>query len=235
MLPPGLPPPPLQSADLPSQVDSLLKAVEATNIFEAEMARRFEGAADRRSSDGAEAFGADDDDEAPASRVRQRYEKLAREQQRVAEFESPERRREQVGCMGWAAAAVGEAAARQRAAAGSVLFVAALLPSGQAVMLLLHSTPALQEHATSAAVARTNFRGAISSVFAPHLRCLPGLLAAGPPGPASPSVVLLQDTACTPLCAWWRHPCLLAAPLPDPVHPLILAPAACTSTRWSAT
>lgn len=31
--------------------------------------------------------------------------------------------------------------------------------------------PMLQEHATSAAVAKTNFKGAISSVFAPYLRC----------------------------------------------------------------
>jgi hypothetical protein len=41
----------LQSSELPSQVDNLLKAVEATNIFEAEMARRFEGATERDPSE----------------------------------------------------------------------------------------------------------------------------------------------------------------------------------------
>ena len=98
----------MQSAELPSQVDSLLKAVEATNIFESEMARRFEGAAvDREpsSSEDAEAVAAGEggggaaaaaDDSSPASRVRERYEKLQREKQRGAENESPQRRREQV-------------------------------------------------------------------------------------------------------------------------------------------
>jgi hypothetical protein len=95
-------------------VDSLLKAVEATNIFESEMARRFEGAAAAErhpsSSEEAEAGGGGEggggggahaDDSSPASRVRQRYEKLARERQRVPEHESPERRKEQVGWCGW--------------------------------------------------------------------------------------------------------------------------------------
>ena len=90
-------------------MDSLLKAVEATNIFESEMARRFEGAAvDREpsSSEDAEAVAAGEggggaaaaaaDDSSPASRVRERYEKLQREKQRGAENESPQRRREQV-------------------------------------------------------------------------------------------------------------------------------------------
>lgn len=95
-----------QSAELPSQVDSLLKSVEATNIFEAEMARRFEGAVERdvSGSEEAEAGGAGEqpaDDSSPASRVRARYERLARERQRAAESESPERRKEQVGWAGW--------------------------------------------------------------------------------------------------------------------------------------
>lgn len=102
-----------QSAELPSQVDNLLKAVEATNIFESEMARRFEGAsfeAEGSSDDmegggrgqgeggegGGGGGGATADDSTPASRVRQRYEKLARERQRVGEHESPQRRKEQV-------------------------------------------------------------------------------------------------------------------------------------------
>ncbi|EFN54878.1 hypothetical protein CHLNCDRAFT_23940 [Chlorella variabilis] len=110
---------------LPQQVDNLLKAVEATNIFESEMARRFEGAVDREPSSsedaevGADGGAATADDSTPASRVRQRYEKLAREKQRTAEGESPERRKEQ--------------------------------------------------HATSVAVAKTNFKGSISSVFVPYL------------------------------------------------------------------
>ena len=59
--------------------------------------------------------------QASASRVRERYERLARERQRAAEdAQSLERRRE-------------------------------------------------QEHAASAAVARTNFKGSISSVFTPYL------------------------------------------------------------------
>lgn len=101
--PPALPPACCpQSAELPSQVDSLLKSVEATNIFEAEMARRFEGAVERDTSgsEEAEAGGTGElpsDDSSPASRVRARYERLARERQRAAESESPERRKEQVG------------------------------------------------------------------------------------------------------------------------------------------
>eukprot|EP00887_Chlorella_sp_A99_P007688 scaffold20.g7688.t1 len=113
----------LRSGELAGQVDGLLKAVEATNIFEAEMARRFEGvsAAPEPSDDGEGAEGgAGADDSTPASRVRARYERIARERQRAAEDASPERRKE-------------------------------------------------QEHATSAAVARTNFLGSISSVFAPYL------------------------------------------------------------------
>lgn len=96
-------------------MDSLLKSVEATNIFEAEMARRFEGAVERDTtgSEEAEAGGAGGelpaDDSSPASRVRARCEKLARERQRAAESESPERRKEQASLrlgvsrgLGWA-------------------------------------------------------------------------------------------------------------------------------------
>lgn len=106
-IPQALPAP--QSAELPQQVDNLLKAVEATNIFESEMARRFEGAVDREPSSsedaevGADGGAATADDSTPASRVRQRYEKLAREKQRTAEGESPERRKEQVGGLRWLA------------------------------------------------------------------------------------------------------------------------------------
>lgn len=120
----------LRSAELPQQVDSLLKAVEATNIFESEMARRFEGAVEAEPSGASEdaevggevggGSGGRQDDSRTATAVRQRYEKLARERQRVGEHESPARRKE-------------------------------------------------QEHATSAAVARTNFKGSISSVFQPYL------------------------------------------------------------------
>ncbi|KAL4452083.1 hypothetical protein ABPG75_007745 [Micractinium tetrahymenae] len=119
----------LRSAELPQQVDTLLKAVEATNIFETEMARRFEGAVEAEpsgTSEDAEAgsegggSGGRQDDSRTATAVRQRYEKLARERQGVAEHESPARRKE-------------------------------------------------QEHATSAAVAKTNFKGSISSVFQPYL------------------------------------------------------------------
>ena len=105
---PACPPARCQAAELPSQVDSLLKSVEATNIFEAEMARRFEGAVERDASgsEEAEADGGDGggeraaDDSSPASRVRARYERLARERQRAAEGESPERRKEQVAGAG---------------------------------------------------------------------------------------------------------------------------------------
>lgn len=117
----------LKSSELPQQVDSLLKGVEATNIFEREMARRFEGVVDRELTSSEDAEGGAGggasgpaDDSTPASLVRQRYEKLAREKQRMVEGVSPARRKE-------------------------------------------------QEHATSAAVAKTNFRGAISSVFVPYL------------------------------------------------------------------
>lgn len=115
-----------KAAELPSQVDSLLKAVEATNIFEAEMSRRFEGSAEREPTNDQEAddgYGGHTDDKSPASRVRERYEKLAREKQRAASAgASPERIKE-------------------------------------------------QEHAASAAVARTNFKGSISTLFAPYLQC----------------------------------------------------------------
>lgn len=70
----------------------------------------------------AEEAGGRGDDSSPASRVRERYERLLRERQRAAEDgSSPERRKE-------------------------------------------------QEHAATAAVARTNFRGSISGVFAPYLQ-----------------------------------------------------------------
>lgn len=62
------------------------------------------------------------DDSTPASRVRERYERMLRENRRAAEDGlSPERVKE-------------------------------------------------QEHAAAAAVARTNFRGSISSAFAPYLQ-----------------------------------------------------------------
>lgn len=51
----------------------------------------------------------------------------------------------------------------------------------------------LQEHATSAAVAKTNFKGAISSVFAPYLRCA----SAGVPACQTPDLQPLQGL-CTP-------------------------------------
>lgn len=44
------------------QVDALLKAVEATNIFETEMARRFEGAAPEREPSDPEEFAPGGDD-----------------------------------------------------------------------------------------------------------------------------------------------------------------------------
>jgi hypothetical protein len=85
-------------------VDSLLKGVEATNIFEREMARRFEGVVDRELTSSEDAEGGAGgcasgpaDDSTPASLVRQRYEKLAREKQRTVEGVSPARRKEQVG------------------------------------------------------------------------------------------------------------------------------------------
>lgn len=108
----------VQSAELPSQVDALLKSVEATNIFEAEMARRFEGAVEREPSEDADAGGGGDapaDDSTPASRVRQRYEKLAREKQRAVESESPERRKEQVGGCVLASCRCGRACAQRGA------------------------------------------------------------------------------------------------------------------------
>lgn len=93
----------LQSSELPQQVDSLLKGVEATNIFEREMARRFEGVVDRELTSSEDAEGGAGggasgpaDDSTPASLVRQRYEKLAREKQRMVEGVSPARRKEQV-------------------------------------------------------------------------------------------------------------------------------------------
>lgn len=98
--------PTLQSAELPQQVDSLLKAVEATNIFEAEMARRFEGAIEAEPSGASEdaeegsdsgGGGGRQDDSRTATAVRQRYEKLARERHGVPEHVSPARRKEQVG------------------------------------------------------------------------------------------------------------------------------------------
>lgn len=91
-------------------MDSLLKAVEATNIFESEMARRFEGAVEAEPSGASEdaevggevggGSGGRQDDSRTATAVRQRYEKLARERQRVGEHESPARRKEQVGWAG---------------------------------------------------------------------------------------------------------------------------------------
>ncbi|GAB4819166.1 hypothetical protein N2152v2_006212 [Parachlorella kessleri] len=116
-----------RSSELPSQVDNLLKAVEATNIFETEMARRFEGAVEPRDpSDDQETEGFSGgraDDSTPASQVRERYERLLRERQRAEEG--------------------GASAQRVKE----------------------------QEHAASAAVARTNFKGSISGVFAPYLHC----------------------------------------------------------------
>ncbi|KAL6779641.1 VPS53 [Auxenochlorella protothecoides x Auxenochlorella symbiontica] len=85
----------LKSGELESQVDALVKAVEATNIFEAEMARRFEppppaggGGAERAPSPGPRARSEDDgmrDDAAPAREVRERYERAALERRAAAE------------------------------------------------------------------------------------------------------------------------------------------------------
>lgn len=197
---------PLQSAELAGQVDSLLKAVEATNIFESEMARRFEGApvdlGDPSGSEEAEAMGAPRpaDDSTPASRVRARYERRARERQRATEGESPERRKEQVGqgtagygqgVAGWLGmcwwAGLRMSCADERQGNKQALAKAGngSLPEVSRDASPIHPVPqrhfflALQEHATSAAVAKTNFRGSISAVFAPYLRCVTVLLGLG--------------------------------------------------------
>lgn len=63
-----------RAAELPHQVEGLLTAVEATHIFEAEIARRFEGApGDKATPEGSEAEDDDDLSSRSAAEVKWRY------------------------------------------------------------------------------------------------------------------------------------------------------------------
>ncbi|KAK9820837.1 hypothetical protein WJX81_002519 [Elliptochloris bilobata] len=72
-----------RAGELGGNVEALLVAVKATNDFEAEMAERFGGGKDAA----AEEEGSEGDDASPASRVRQRYERLFKARER--EHDSP--------------------------------------------------------------------------------------------------------------------------------------------------
>lgn len=75
-----------KGSELVNNVEALLLAVKATNDFESEMARRFGGSTSEDSEHEEEDAldGSAADDAAPASAVRERYERMFREKQRAS-------------------------------------------------------------------------------------------------------------------------------------------------------
>ncbi|KAK9858463.1 hypothetical protein WJX84_000384 [Apatococcus fuscideae] len=74
-----------KAAELGGNVEGLLIAVKSTRDFEAEMAQKFGGGPAQPEAEDEDRGLDEGDDNSPASRVRQRYERMFREKQRVGE------------------------------------------------------------------------------------------------------------------------------------------------------
>ena len=139
-----------RAVEVPHQVANLLKAVEATHIFEAELARRYEvQPLGSTSSSSAAADGGNENGD--------RSDELDDEEATNNGAFSPEN-----GNSSTAASDVKRKYERERAARERENSSLASPPPA--------SRETRQQHAAAEAVARASFRGAISQVFVPYLR-----------------------------------------------------------------